>query len=87
MKLLSIICTVHAVSNTVMKCRGGDMDGPCGTHGLCENYTQVFSWENLKERGCLEFLHACMTIILKWVLQKLDVKIRIGFIQLRKGLL
>ena len=35
----------------------------------------------------MKFLHAGRTIILKWILQKLDVKIRIGFIRLRERIL
>jgi hypothetical protein len=63
------------------------MGGPCRTYGLCQKYTQIFTWENLKERDCLEALHAGTTIIVKLILQKWDVKIRIGFLWLREGLL
>jgi hypothetical protein len=63
------------------------MGWTCRNHGLCKKYTYFFSWENLKERYFLEFLHAGTTIIVKWILRKFDVKIRIGFRRLREGLL
>jgi hypothetical protein len=63
------------------------MSGPCKTHGLYKKHTLIFTWKTLKERGSLEVLLAGKTIILKWILQKWDMKISMGFIWLMEGIL